>query len=173
MIRVSVKAGFPQGESKLYMHLFKPFTPNIHLQVLHSQFLAEVNLREDLNSNSFAPSSPQETLLRANSTQISYLLLFPLAEFIKFLPMFFTIIPLSSSNSPCTFVKLSALAPVSENRLCEKQQLTLSASPSTQKCYFKKFYRYAIMVHIPLSVLTICNNNSPFPLTKLLKIHCS
>ena len=151
-----------------------PFTPNIHLQVLHSQFLVEVNLREDLNSNSFAPSSPQETLLCANSTQISYLLLFPQAEFIKFLPMFFTIIPLSSSNSPCTFVKLSALAPVSENRLCEKQQLTLSASSqSTQKCYFKKFYRYAIMVHIPLSVLTICNNNSPFPPTKLLKIHCS
>ena len=151
-----------------------PFTPNIHLQVLHSQFLVEVNLREDLNSNSFAPSSPQETLLCANYTQISYLLLFPQAEFIKFLPMFFTIIPLSSSNSPCTFVKLSALAPVSENRLCEKQQLTLSASSqSTQKCYFKKFYRYAIMVHIPLSVLTICNNNSPFPPTKLLKIHCS
>lgn len=151
-----------------------PFTPNIHLQILHSQFLVEVNLREDLNSNSFAPSSPQETLLCANSTQISYLLLFPLAECTKFLPMFFTIIPLSSSNSPCTFVKLSALAPVSENRLCEKQQLTLSASsPSTQKCYFKKFYRYALMVHIPLSVPTICNNNSPFPLTKLLKIHCS
>jgi len=151
-----------------------PLTTNINLQVLYSQFLEEVNLREDLNSNSFAPSSPQETLLRANSTQISYLLLFPLPEFIKFLPMFFTIIPLSSSNSPCTFVKLSALAPVSENRLCEKQQLmSSSSSPSTQKCYFKKFYQYAIMVHIPLSVLKTCTNNSPFPRTKLLKIHCS
>ena len=40
-----------------------PFTPNIHLQVLHSQFLVEVNLREDLNSNSFTPSSPRNFTL--------------------------------------------------------------------------------------------------------------
>lgn len=44
-------------------------------------------------------------------------------EINKISPIFLTIIPFSSSSSPCTFDRLSALAPVSENRFYEKWKL--------------------------------------------------
>ena len=55
-----LKRGFHKLRVGCTCTCLNPFTPNIHLQVLHSQLLVEVNLREDLNSNSFSPSSPQE-----------------------------------------------------------------------------------------------------------------